>query len=165
MALSPDRVIGFGHEAVDRRYLKACEACRRRRLVLLGDVRSGSHVGAVIDVPNVAQRPRRLPEPSDRSAFGVRVQRVVSPCGGPVSWTVIGNDHRPVEPVERYLAWLSRVERSPNTVRAYASDLKTYNGNATRCCWPRTVGSATRTRGYATNSRSSMGNAAKRSHA
>jgi integrase/recombinase XerD len=39
---------------------------------------------------------------------------------------VIGGDLRPVEPVERYLAWLSRIERSPNTVRAYALDLKAY---------------------------------------
>jgi len=31
-----------------------------------------------------------------------------------------------VEPVERYLAWLSAIERSPNTVRAYAQDLKTF---------------------------------------
>jgi integrase/recombinase XerD len=53
------------------------------------------------------------------------VQRVLAPTGGE-SWTVIGGDLRPVEPVERYLAWLSRIERSPNTVRAYASDLKTY---------------------------------------
>lgn len=31
-----------------------------------------------------------------------------------------------VEPVERYLAWLSRIERAPTTVRAYANDLKTF---------------------------------------
>jgi integrase/recombinase XerD len=42
------------------------------------------------------------------------------------SWTVIGSDLRPVEPVERYLAWLSRIERAPTTVRAYAHDLKTF---------------------------------------
>lgn len=29
-------------------------------------------------------------------------------------------------PVEAYLAWLSHIERSPNTVCAYAQDLKTY---------------------------------------
>ena len=56
----------------------------------------------------------------------MRVQRVLSPNGGAESWTVIGADLRPVEPVERYLAWLSRIERSPNTVRAYAQDLKTF---------------------------------------
>jgi integrase/recombinase XerD len=53
------------------------------------------------------------------------VQRVLVP-GRPVSWTVIGSDLRPVEPVERYLAWLSDIERSPNTVRAYAQDLKAF---------------------------------------
>ncbi len=39
---------------------------------------------------------------------------------------MIGADLRPIEPVERYLAWLSQIERSPNTVRAYALDLKAY---------------------------------------
>jgi integrase/recombinase XerD len=39
---------------------------------------------------------------------------------------VIGSDLRPVEPVDRCLAWLSRIERAPTTVRAYASDLKTF---------------------------------------
>jgi len=31
-----------------------------------------------------------------------------------------------VAPVDSYLGWLSDIERSPNTVRAYAQDLKTY---------------------------------------
>lgn len=39
---------------------------------------------------------------------------------------MVGSDLRPVEPVERYLAWLSHIERSPNTVRAYALDLKAF---------------------------------------
>ena len=51
---------------------------------------------------------------------------MLSPDGGAESWTVIGGDLRPVEPVERYLAWLSRIERAPTTVRAYAHDLKTF---------------------------------------
>ncbi len=55
----------------------------------------------------------------------MRVQRVLAPSGV-VSWTVIGSDLTPVRPVERYLAWLSDIERSPNTVRAYALDLKRY---------------------------------------
>jgi integrase/recombinase XerD len=45
---------------------------------------------------------------------------------GGESWTVVGSDLRPVEPLEGYLAWLSRIERSPNTVRAYGLDLQTY---------------------------------------
>jgi Phage integrase, N-terminal SAM-like domain len=45
---------------------------------------------------------------------------------GRESWTVIGVDRRPVEPVDRYLAWLTHIEKSPNTVRAYACDLKKF---------------------------------------
>jgi site-specific recombinase XerD len=39
---------------------------------------------------------------------------------------VLGDDDVPVGPVERYLAYLTDVERSPNTVKAYAHDLKDY---------------------------------------
>jgi integrase/recombinase XerD len=53
------------------------------------------------------------------------VQRVL-PSGGAESWTVIGPDLRPVDSVDRYLAWLSSIERAPTTVRAYAHDLKTF---------------------------------------
>ena len=52
------------------------------------------------------------------------VARVVMPVSRRESWTVLGQDGVPVEPVERYLAYLTDVERSPNTVKAYAHDLK-----------------------------------------
>lgn len=52
------------------------------------------------------------------------VQRVVMPVTGSVSWTVLGDDGVPVEPVESYLAYLAALERSPNTQRAYATSLK-----------------------------------------
>ena len=52
------------------------------------------------------------------------VQRVVAPGSRRESWTVLGGNGAPVEPVERYLAYLTDVERSPNTVKAYAHDLK-----------------------------------------
>jgi Phage integrase, N-terminal SAM-like domain len=42
------------------------------------------------------------------------------------SWTVLGHDYTPIEPIERYLAYLTDIERSPNTVKAYAHDLKDY---------------------------------------
>ena len=54
------------------------------------------------------------------------VQRVLSPVSSLESWTVLGDDDLPVGPVERYLAYLTDIERSPNTVRAYAHDLKDY---------------------------------------
>jgi len=52
------------------------------------------------------------------------VQRVVMPDSLLESWTVLGDDAAPVEPIERYLAYLTDIERSPNTVKAYAHDLK-----------------------------------------
>lgn len=54
----------------------------------------------------------------------MRVQRVVMPVTGAESWTVVGDDWAPVAPVERYLAHLAGIERSPNTVRAYAHGLR-----------------------------------------
>jgi len=54
----------------------------------------------------------------------MRVQRVLMPGCRVESWTVLGDDHVPVEPVERFLAYLASIERSPNTVKAYAHDLK-----------------------------------------
>jgi integrase/recombinase XerD len=53
----------------------------------------------------------------------VRVQLVLMPDTGVESWSVLGDDG-PIEPVERWLAYLTAIERSPNTVRAYADDLK-----------------------------------------
>jgi site-specific recombinase XerD len=52
------------------------------------------------------------------------VARVISPVSSRESWTVVGDDDAPVPPIERYLAYLTDIERSPNTVKAYAHDLK-----------------------------------------
>jgi integrase/recombinase XerD len=54
----------------------------------------------------------------------MHVQRVAMPVSRIESWTVLGDDGVPVEPVERFLAYLSDIERSPSTVRVYAHDLK-----------------------------------------
>ena len=54
------------------------------------------------------------------------VQPVVVPGSGARSWTVLGDDDVPVGPVERFLAYLTDIERSPNTVKAYAHDLKDF---------------------------------------
>jgi site-specific recombinase XerD len=56
----------------------------------------------------------------------MHVQRVAVPASRVESWTVLGDDDSPVEPIERYLAYLTDIERSPNTVKAYAHDLKDY---------------------------------------
>ncbi len=52
------------------------------------------------------------------------VQQVVAPVSGAVSWTVVDDSFEPVQPAEAYLAHLEAIERSPTTVRAYASSLR-----------------------------------------
>jgi integrase/recombinase XerD len=54
------------------------------------------------------------------------VQKVAPPGSRVESWTVLGDDDAPVAAVESYLSYLSDIERSPNTVKAYAHDLKDY---------------------------------------
>lgn len=54
------------------------------------------------------------------------VRRIVLPTRGTESFTVVGPDHRPVEVVDEYLGWLTSNERSPNTVEAYAHDLRAF---------------------------------------
>ena len=56
----------------------------------------------------------------------MHVQRVAMPTTRVESWTVLGDDDVPVEPVERFLGYLTDIERSPNTVKAYAHDLKDF---------------------------------------
>ena len=56
----------------------------------------------------------------------MHVQQVAAPASPAGSWTVLGDDGVPVEPVERFLGYLTDIERSPNTVKAYAHDLKDY---------------------------------------
>ncbi len=50
----------------------------------------------------------------------------VVPGSGTMSWTLLGDDDVPVVPVERFLAYLTDIGRSPNTVKAYAHDLKDF---------------------------------------
>jgi integrase/recombinase XerD len=55
---------------------------------------------------------------------GVRVLPVVMPFGDRRSWTLVDGDLAVVEPAEGFLSHLHAVERSPNTVKAYAHDLR-----------------------------------------
>jgi integrase/recombinase XerD len=54
------------------------------------------------------------------------VHPVAVPGSGMRSWTVLGDDDVPVVPVDRFLAYLTDIGRSPNTVKAYSHDLKDY---------------------------------------
>lgn len=64
--------------------------------------------------------------PSRIGGLAVIVQRVVTSGLEAESWTVLEEDGGLVGPIERFLAYLSDIGRSPNTVRAYAYDLKDY---------------------------------------
>ncbi|MBB5936547.1 hypothetical protein FHS42_003622 [Streptomyces zagrosensis] len=45
------------------------------------------------------------------------VHRVLSPTTRLESWTVLGDDDVPVGPIEQYLAYLTDIERPPNTIQ------------------------------------------------
>src|ERR1035437_1751645 len=60
----------------------------------------------------------------DDEGLPMRVQRVLMPGSGTESWTVLDDEHSLVEPFERFLGYLASIERSPNTIKAYAHDLK-----------------------------------------
>ena len=51
-----------------------------------------------------------------------RVQRLTL-SSGERTWTVLGADHRMVEPAEEYLEYLRAQRASPNTVKTYARAL------------------------------------------
>ena len=52
------------------------------------------------------------------------VARVVVSGSRRESWTVVGDDGLVVMPAERFLSFLTDSGRSPNTVKAYAHDLR-----------------------------------------
>lgn len=52
------------------------------------------------------------------------VQKVLMPTTEVESWTVVDDDFEPVVAADEYLAYLTAIERSPTTVRAYAFSLK-----------------------------------------
>lgn len=42
------------------------------------------------------------------------------------TWLVLGDDHLPIKPITSFLRYLYNVDKSPNTLRAYANHLKLY---------------------------------------
>ena len=45
----------------------------------------------------------------------MRVQRVLMPVTEVESWTVLDNEGEPIAEIENFLAYLTAIERSPNT--------------------------------------------------
>jgi integrase/recombinase XerD len=60
----------------------------------------------------------------------MHVRRVRMPTGQE-SWTVLDGPG-PVEPVERWLVYLTTIGKSPNTAKAYGHDLKDWFAYLTR---------------------------------
>ncbi len=56
----------------------------------------------------------------------MKVQRVRIPDSDQVTWVVLDENYLPVQPIQDYLRYLDSLERSPNTVYAYAGHLKLF---------------------------------------
>lgn len=56
----------------------------------------------------------------------MKVQKVRIPNSDRVTWVVLGENYLPIQPIREYLRYLENIERSPNTVLAYANHLKLY---------------------------------------
>ncbi len=56
----------------------------------------------------------------------MKVQRVRIPDSDQVTWLVLDDNYLPVQPIQGYLRCLDSLERSPNTIHAYARHLKLY---------------------------------------
>ena len=68
----------------------------------------------------------------------MRVQRVLMPDGAE-SWTVLDAGGDPLPAVEAFLAHLQALDRSPTTVRTYATSLKLWSQFLDRPgVWPST---------------------------
>jgi integrase/recombinase XerD len=56
----------------------------------------------------------------------MKVQQVRLPDTGQISWMLLDDTYRPDGPANRFLRFLANLDRSPNTVRAYAFHLKLF---------------------------------------
>lgn len=56
----------------------------------------------------------------------MKVQRVRLPDSDRVTWLVLDNNYLSIQPIQRYLQYLESIERSPNTIQAYARHLKLF---------------------------------------
>lgn len=56
----------------------------------------------------------------------MKVQRVRVPDGDRITWVVLDDNYLSVQPIQSYLRYLESLERSPNTIHAYAGHLKLF---------------------------------------
>lgn len=56
----------------------------------------------------------------------MQVQKGKLPDSNKIVWMVLDDDYLPIQPIQKYLGYLESLERSPNTIRGYAKNLKLY---------------------------------------
>lgn len=56
----------------------------------------------------------------------MKVQKAVIPDSEKVIWLVIDDNFLPIQPIQSFLTYLDNIERSPNTIRAYAYHLRLF---------------------------------------
>jgi site-specific recombinase XerD len=56
----------------------------------------------------------------------MKVQKGHLPDSNKIVWMVLDDDYLPIQPIHKYLRYLESLERSPNTIKAYARNLKLY---------------------------------------
>jgi hypothetical protein len=54
----------------------------------------------------------------------VKVQRIVLPYSGRITWIVLDDGFSPVEPIQDFLAYLNNIERSPGMIMPPVSEPK-----------------------------------------
>ncbi|MEC4815923.1 MAG: tyrosine-type recombinase/integrase [Scytonema sp. PMC 1069.18] len=56
----------------------------------------------------------------------MQIQKGQLPDSHRLVWIVLDDDYLPVEPIQKYLRYLDSLEKSPNTIRVYANNLKLF---------------------------------------
>lgn len=56
----------------------------------------------------------------------MKVQRVRIPDSDRMTWLVLDDNYLSIQPIQSYLQYLESIERSPNTIQAYAGHLKLF---------------------------------------
>lgn len=56
----------------------------------------------------------------------MKVQKGTIPDSNRFAWMVLDDDYLPIEPIQKYIHYLENIGRSPNTISAYAHNLKLF---------------------------------------
>jgi site-specific recombinase XerD len=56
----------------------------------------------------------------------MKIQKGCFPDSNRIVWMVVDEDYLPIQPIQKYLRYLENLERSPNTIKSYAKNLKLF---------------------------------------